>query len=144
MSIDLVKNAPKTPAREASIQSMECSMAGDQERWLSLFADDAVLEDPIFGSFDGTEAITGFFAKMNEVVPKAGCVFEAVEIQGGDTSAWCKWVAKYDDGRRVDGGEGRIRETHPRYFLSRRVTTKLAASPSMRTRKNRTIEAAAA
>ena len=41
MSIDVVKNAPKTPAREASIQSMELSMAGDGEGWLSLFADDA-------------------------------------------------------------------------------------------------------
>ena len=46
MSIDLVKNAPTTPAREASIQSMECSIAGDQERWLALFADDAVVQDP--------------------------------------------------------------------------------------------------
>ena len=46
MSIDLVKNAPTTPAREASIQSMECSIAGDQERWLALFADDAVVQYP--------------------------------------------------------------------------------------------------
>ena len=46
MSIDLVKNAPKTPAREASIQSMELAMAGDGEGWLALFADDAVVQDP--------------------------------------------------------------------------------------------------
>jgi|SRR6056297_252782 len=77
--------------------------AGDYLALAPLFADDAVLEDPIFGTFTGIEAITGFFTKMNEVVPTAGCVFEALEIQGGDTSAWCKWVAKYDDGRRVAG-----------------------------------------
>lgn len=76
---------------------------GDYSALTELFADDAVVEDPVFGRFEGIEAIRGFFAKMNEVVPQAGCVFEAVEIQGGDTSAWCKWVAKYDDGRRVDG-----------------------------------------
>ena len=46
MSIDLVKNAPQTPARQASIQSMELSMAGDGEGWLALFADDAVVQDP--------------------------------------------------------------------------------------------------
>ena len=46
MSIDLVRNAPDTPARRASIQSMELSMAGDAEGWLALFADDAVVQDP--------------------------------------------------------------------------------------------------
>jgi len=46
MSIDLVKNAPSTPAREASIQSMELAMAGDGEGWLALFAEDAVVQDP--------------------------------------------------------------------------------------------------
>ena len=46
MSIELVKNAPETPARRASIRSMECSMKGDQAGWLALFADDAVIQDP--------------------------------------------------------------------------------------------------
>lgn len=46
MSIDLVKNAPATPARTASIRSMELSMAGDGDAWLALFADDAVVQDP--------------------------------------------------------------------------------------------------
>jgi steroid Delta-isomerase len=35
------------PARDASRHSMSCSEAGDRERWLALFADDAVIEDPI-------------------------------------------------------------------------------------------------
>jgi len=46
MSIDLVKNAPPTPARTASIKSMELAMEGDGEGWLALFADDAVVQDP--------------------------------------------------------------------------------------------------
>lgn len=46
MSIELVKNAPKTPARTASIESMERAMAGDGEGWLALFADDAIVQDP--------------------------------------------------------------------------------------------------
>jgi ketosteroid isomerase-like protein len=49
MSIDLVIQAPKTPARLASIESMRRSMAGDAEGWLDLFAEDAVLQDP-FGA----------------------------------------------------------------------------------------------
>jgi ketosteroid isomerase-like protein len=46
MSIDLVINAPKTPARTASIESMKRSMAGDAKGWLDLFAEDAVVQDP--------------------------------------------------------------------------------------------------
>lgn len=46
MSIDVVLNAPKTPARLASIASMERAMAGDADGWVALFADDAVVQDP--------------------------------------------------------------------------------------------------
>lgn len=46
MSIDLVLNAPKTPARTASIESMRRSMAGDGPGWLDLFAEDAIVQDP--------------------------------------------------------------------------------------------------
>ena len=46
MSIDVVINAPSTPAREAGIKSMRLAMAGDVEAWLELFAEDARLQDP--------------------------------------------------------------------------------------------------
>ena len=35
------------PARDASLASMTAVEAGDREAWLALFADDAVVEDPI-------------------------------------------------------------------------------------------------
>jgi len=46
MAIDIVLNAPQTPARAAAIQSMRLSESGDGESWLALFADDAVIQDP--------------------------------------------------------------------------------------------------
>lgn len=46
MAIDIVLNAPQTPARAASIQSMQLAEAGDGEAWLDLFAEDAVVQDP--------------------------------------------------------------------------------------------------
>jgi ketosteroid isomerase-like protein len=46
MSIELVVNAPSTPARQVGIRSMRLAMAGDAEGWLDLFAEDAVLQDP--------------------------------------------------------------------------------------------------
>jgi ketosteroid isomerase-like protein len=56
-------------AFEMSKKSMEMSEAKDRDGWLGLFADDAVVEDPVGPSFvdaegkgqRGKEAITAFF-----------------------------------------------------------------------------------
>lgn len=48
------------PARDASLASMEAVEAGDRDTWLALFADDAVVEDPIGPSaFDPDGAAIG-------------------------------------------------------------------------------------
>ncbi len=60
---------PEAPAHLAGKRSREAAMAGDKEGWLALFADDAIIEDPIGPShFDpegnghrGREAIAKFF-----------------------------------------------------------------------------------
>ncbi|MGI9578670.1 MAG: nuclear transport factor 2 family protein [Microthrixaceae bacterium] len=57
------------PARDASLRSMKAVEAGDREGWLALFADDAVVEDPIGQSpldpeglgHRGREAIAAFY-----------------------------------------------------------------------------------
>ncbi|MEL6891339.1 MAG: nuclear transport factor 2 family protein [Actinomycetota bacterium] len=77
--------------------------AGDYTALTELFDDDAVLEDPIFGTFTGKEAIGGFFAKMNVEMQKVDVHFVVDEIQGGDESAWARWTAKYGDGREATG-----------------------------------------
>ena len=43
----LPDDLPDHPARAASIKSMTAVEAGDREGWLALFADDAVVQDPI-------------------------------------------------------------------------------------------------
>lgn len=56
-------------AQEASFQSGKYVLAGDREGWLSLFADDAVVQDPVGESpleptgkgHRGKEAIAGFY-----------------------------------------------------------------------------------
>lgn len=67
---------------------------------VELFADEAVLEDPIYGTYRGKEAIRGFMAKMNAEMTGAGITFDLVELQGGDDSAWAKWVAHTPRGER--------------------------------------------
>src|SRR5215213_4146229 len=62
---------PDAPVHLAGKRSREAAIAGDKEAWLALFADDAVVEDPIGPShFDpegrghrGKEAIAAFFDK---------------------------------------------------------------------------------
>ncbi len=59
------------PARAASQRSMEAVQRGAREDWLSLFADDAIIEDPVGASFldpegaghCGLAAIAAFFDK---------------------------------------------------------------------------------
>jgi ketosteroid isomerase-like protein len=59
----------QAPVHLAGKRSREAAMAGDKEAWLALFADDAIVEDPIGPShFDpegkghrGKEAIAKFF-----------------------------------------------------------------------------------
>lgn len=46
MSINICLQAPQTPARAASIKSMQLAEAGDGQGWLDLFAEDAVVQDP--------------------------------------------------------------------------------------------------
>ena len=57
--------------------------AGDYTAMVDLFAEDAVLEDPFFGTFEGREAIAGFMSKMNVEMKKRETHFEVVEIDGG-------------------------------------------------------------
>jgi len=60
---------PPHPARDVALRSMQAVEAGDRAAWLALFADDAVVEDPIGPSpFDpegnghrGREAIAAFY-----------------------------------------------------------------------------------
>ena len=46
MSIQVLLDAPKTPAREAAIQSIQLATKGDGAAWLELFAEDALVQDP--------------------------------------------------------------------------------------------------
>lgn len=65
----LPDNFTPHPARDASLRSMEAVEAGDREAWLAVFADDAVVQDPVGPSpFDpegrghrGKEAIAAFY-----------------------------------------------------------------------------------
>lgn len=68
-AINWTASRTETPARTASWRSMEAVTSGAKETWLALFAEDAVVEDPVGPSmFDaegkghhGKEAIAAFW-----------------------------------------------------------------------------------
>jgi ketosteroid isomerase-like protein len=72
MSIKILEDARPHPARDAAIESIRCAVKGDREGWLSLWADDGVIEDPVGVSLldpegrghRGIEAITAFYDKV--------------------------------------------------------------------------------
>jgi len=47
MSLQVLKNARRHPARDVAIQSISCIEAGDREGWLSLWDEDGLIEDPV-------------------------------------------------------------------------------------------------
>ena len=72
MTIQVVKNARPHPARDAAIKSMTAVESNDREGWLSLWAEDGVIQDPVGPSpldpegngHRGIEAITAFYDKV--------------------------------------------------------------------------------
>lgn len=74
--------------------------AGDYLAVVDLFADDALLEDPIYGVYAGKPAIQAFMAKMNKEMTGRNISFGLVELQGGQDAAWAKWVAHTPAGDR--------------------------------------------
>ena len=85
---------------------------GDYTATSALFAADARFEDPMYGNFDGREAIAEFMAKMNQVMRERNTHFEVGRIEGDGEVAWAQWTAVTPNGNiegcglyRVTNGE---------------------------------------
>ncbi len=91
---------------------------GDYAPLAALFADDAELVDPVFGTFTGGEAIAGFFTMMNSEMRKIGATFRLVELSGDDETAWAQWEVTTTDGRPPRQGVGvyRVRGGQLTYY----------------------------
>ncbi|MGI9030455.1 MAG: nuclear transport factor 2 family protein [Ilumatobacteraceae bacterium] len=90
--------------------------SGDYSRLVELFADDAVLVDPVYGTFNGAEAIAGFMAKMTEEMAARDISFRLVELAGDDETAWAQWEAVMPAGNRSGVGVYRVRDGRLTYY----------------------------
>jgi len=89
---------------------------GDYTKVVDLFAEDAVLVDPFFGTFEGKAAIGEFMKKMNAEMCDRQTSFVVREIDGGGDVAWAQWTAKTPAGE-IDGcGLYRVRDGLMTYY----------------------------
>ena len=65
---------------------------GDYTKLAPLFAEDAVVEDPVWGTYNGREAILGFMTTMVKEMGERQIRFTVDEICGGDHACWARWT----------------------------------------------------
>ena len=89
---------------------------GDYERLTALFSDDAVLEDPVFGTFRGIGEIAAFLARMNVEMRALGASFRLLELAGDGRTAWARWEATTSAGSRTGVGVYRVSDGRLTYY----------------------------
>jgi steroid Delta-isomerase len=89
---------------------------GDYSALSELFSDDAVLVDPVFGTFTGGAAIAAFMEKMNVEMRKRGASFRLVELCGDNEAVWAQWEAITSAGPRHGVGVYRVRDGRITYY----------------------------
>lgn len=90
--------------------------SGDYSQLVELFADDAVLVDPIYGTFTGSAAIAEFMATMTKEMASRDISFRLVELAGDDETAWAQWEAVIPAGNRSGVGVYRVRDGKLTYY----------------------------
>ncbi|NBW75608.1 MAG: nuclear transport factor 2 family protein [Sphingomonadaceae bacterium] len=66
--------------------------SGDYTKLVDLFAEDALLEDPVYGTYQGKAAIHQFMSKMVEEMGERKIHFTIDEICGDDHAVWSRWT----------------------------------------------------
>ena len=90
--------------------------SGDYTQVVDLFAEDALLEDPVFGRFEGKDAIAGFMAKMVTEMADRKTSLSMVEIAGGGEVAWARWIAHTPAGDVEGAGLYKVVDGYMTYY----------------------------
>jgi limonene-1,2-epoxide hydrolase len=89
---------------------------GDYTRLVPLFSEDAVLEDPVYGTMRGREAIAAFMTRMVSEMRARKTRFRALEIAAAGDVAWAQWVAETPAGEIHGVGVYRTRDGEMTYY----------------------------
>jgi ketosteroid isomerase-like protein len=88
----------------------------DYRELVELFADDAVLVDPVYGTFEGREAIRGFMERVTADMADRAVTFRLVELAGDEETAWAQWQATTPAGVFDGVGVYRVRDGRLTYY----------------------------
>ncbi|MEL7447046.1 MAG: nuclear transport factor 2 family protein, partial [Pseudomonadota bacterium] len=95
-------------AQEVIEQFWAIQDEGDYTKLAPLFAEDALLEDPIWGRYEGRDAILGFMATMVKEMGERKIHFTVDEVCGDDHAAWARWTMHLGDGTSAEGTPGGV------------------------------------
>ena len=95
---------PKGEAQRVIEDFWRIQDEGDYTKLAPLFAEDALLEDPIWGTHRGRDAILGFMTTMVSEMTERKIHFTVDEICGDDHAVWARWTMHSPEGSR--GGVG--------------------------------------
>lgn len=90
--------------------------SGDYTRLVDLFAEDALLEDPVYGTYRGKPAIHEFMGKMVSVMGERQIHFTIDEICGDDHAAWSRWTMHSPAGTRGGCGLYKVADGKLTYY----------------------------
>lgn len=91
-------------AQELIEQFWRVQDSGDYTQLVDLFAEDALVEDVVWGTRRGRGEIMAFMTTMVEVMGQRKIHFTVDEICGDDHVAWSRWTMHSPEGTR--GGCG--------------------------------------
>ena len=83
---------------------------GDCTEVNNLFAENAILVDPLFGTLEGKHKIAEFMKKMNEETISSETSFRTTEIAGDNEVTWAQWIAIPPAGELEGCGLHRVKD----------------------------------
>jgi steroid Delta-isomerase len=94
----------------------EVQDSGDYTQLVGLFAEDALLEDPIWGVFQGRDAIMAFMTTMVKEMGERKVNFTVDEICGDDHAVWARWTMHSPAGGRSGCGIYKVANGQLTYY----------------------------
>jgi steroid Delta-isomerase len=103
-------------AQQVIEQFWKIQDSGEYTRLVGLFAEDAVVEDPVWGTYQGRDAIMQFMTTMVKEMGKRKIHFTIDEIFGDDHAVWSRWTMHSPAGTRGGCGIYKVADGKLTYY----------------------------
>ena len=90
--------------------------SGDYTQLVDLFAEDAVVEDPVRGTYNGRDAIMQFMTTMVKEMGVRKISFTLDEVCGDDHACWSRWTMHSPAGSRGGCGIYKVADGKLTYY----------------------------